>query len=187
MRECTAADGVVFYNAMNTNDAKDQGKSDSSDLDVPPVQQSEVSTPGSSDERQAGQNGHTARSRSTSSDSTKQGSRPASGTRDAKSKKCQKLGFSLNVSADSTASRMSTASLDITESTLRRFLRRYPRGKMFYYTEEGEGSTSEADRRQARTCEKDLYDPAEPGHPRIRRKTLSRVFAEELLKVVPGD
>lgn len=186
MRECTTADGVVFYNAMHTQDAKGPRRADSSHLDIQLVQQSEVSTPGSSDEPQHGDDGHFGRSRSNSSEARKKASGPASQTRDAKSKKCQKLGFSLNVSADSAVSKMSTGGLDVSEHTLRRFLRRYPRGKVFYYTEEGDVSTSEDDRRQVRSRVKDLIDDQESVHSMDQRKAPGRVFAEELLKVVPG-
>jgi signal transduction histidine kinase/GAF domain-containing protein len=184
MRECTAADGVIFYNAMNTNEAKGHIRSNSSHFDVPPAQQSEASTPGSSDDLTLAY--EVPISRSASSDSIKQASRTASQGRDTKSMNCEKLGFSLSVAADSKASKMSTASLDISEHTLRRFLRRYPRGKLFSYAEDGEVSTSEGDRRHSRSREKDLHQASGLAHPMIRPKTLGKVFAEELLKVIPG-
>ena len=186
MRECTTADGVVFYDATKTNNAKGRGKSNSDYLDVLSAQLSEGSTPGSSDDLQSRREGASSRSGSASSDSTKQASGPASQSHDAKNKECQKLGFSLNISANSTASEMSFASLAISEHTLRRFIRRYPRGKMFYYTEDGEVSTSDGDRRDARGRENHPTQDLGSAHPMIGKKTSGRVLAEELLKVVPG-
>ena len=186
MRECTAADGVIFYDAMNASNARGHSKSASDHLKTSPVRQSEGSTSYSSDDVQYGEGQHSIFDRSASSDSEKQDSGTPLQKHNPTNKYCQQLGLSLDMSVESPSSEMSAASLTISEHTLRRFVRRYPRGKMFYYTEDGKASASENDRKQAKNTTGRPNQGSKPTHRVFKPRTTGRLLAEELLKVVPG-
>lgn len=178
LRECTAADGVVFYDAVFTKIAQEPDTLTSDNAETSNTSASDDTHTESED--QAGR--HRLSTPQTRTES------PAFEPR-TKRKTCQMLGFSFKVSSVARGNVSSIDHLTLTESDLRRFIRRFPKGKVFHYTTDGEISSTEGDNSGSGSGS-DFRRRALPNAlgeiRRTAKRTTRMVMSQELLKVVPG-
>ena len=157
LKQCTVADGVVFYDAslIKVREARFTPHSRRTDSDF----------------------------KSTSSDNMGYGSGSTASEDDATqaekgARKCSILGHSLDISKASTASMSSIQSLALTERVLRRFIRRYPKGKVFHFTVRGDMSHSSG--------VPDVSDSTATDAGGSRTTTRDQTIAVELIHAMPG-
>ncbi|ETN46390.1 uncharacterized protein HMPREF1541_00574 [Cyphellophora europaea CBS 101466] len=175
LRGCTAADGVIFYDASSTS----------------------VSNPRGNSERNKG-NHHSDENATTSDDyDTSVAPDYSSALTDSESvdrdpqmltsneNSCEMLGYALDMSAASTANAPTIESLALSKRGLARFIKRYPRGKVFYFTETGDISASES---QAGGCTMKRGDLSSAVEEIVGRASgvTEEAVASELIRTMPG-
>ncbi|KAI1625779.1 hypothetical protein EDD37DRAFT_625553 [Exophiala viscosa] len=179
LRECTSADGVVFYDAVSSNYAKRPDIADHQKQYADTERERDVTNDESSSDSQ-----DSLSSRSSSTDSAGSDNDQRPHMLSSKGTKCEILGYSLDVSIDSTSNARSIESLRLTESGLRRFIRRYPNGKIFYFTPDGNISASEDD--SASYLGGGLSTHRDRTARRNAKLRSTRAIADELIRIVPG-
>jgi signal transduction histidine kinase len=131
LRQCTLADGVVFFDAVAVNLTSAQGSHF-------PHKSISSSDKNKSDSLSASSDNLDYTSGSAESEGTLTGHKRQKTAKQT----CGILGSSLDVSISSTANVGTIQSLGVTDRVLRRFIRRYPKGKVFCFTAEGDISAS---------------------------------------------
>ena len=176
LRECAAADGVVFYDAVSNNFAKGPGTSN----------YAETRESGSSDENTSTDRSSEYSDRSTSASSGLSDNGQPLHVLSSRGRRSRMLGYSLDISSGSTATSNTIKTLALSEQSLRRFIRRYPQGKMFYFSEDGEVSSdsdqSTSSSQRGRPAERDANGRYEEG----KSSSSSVSIAAELIQIVPG-
>ncbi|KIV83101.1 hypothetical protein PV11_05155 [Exophiala sideris] len=179
LRECASADGVVFYDAVSSNYAKRPDIADHQKQFSDTERERDVTTDESSSDSQ---DSLSSKSSSTESAGSESDQRPH--MLSSKGTKCEILGYSLDVSSDSTSNARSIENLRLTESGLRRFIRRYPNGKIFYFSPDGNVSASEDD--SASYLGQGLSTHRDRTAKRNDKQRSTRAIADELIRIVPG-
>lgn len=174
LRQATGSDGVMFFDAQSANVGNDYRFS------------SAVGHSGGDDGRTSSEESLTS-SGGSSEDFEENGndyfSRP-SPEREIKSKrskrKCERLGHSFRLSSVVATTNGATSGMVLKESEMRRFIRRYPKGLVMHFTEDGEVSSSDE------SSTRDRVDTAnrQPGMT-LNQKEKKRVIAKELIKYGP--
>jgi hypothetical protein len=115
-----------------------------------------------------------------------------SSTKKAVTKMCGVLGFSTSCESSINNSIVSKAHGLIPENLLKGLVKRYPRGKIFHFTEDGQassGSSSEATHSDGSSLET-VHNAKNLSKAKARRKAdrrfSRRTDAEELIKIFPG-
>ena len=176
MRECIAADGVIFFDASSQHRAKTTKKTRSEDaLESSETVQSTDSDGSISDAKDLRED------RSTESDSSQDVR-----VLNSKGDKCQMLACSLDISAASSADVQTISKLRLTERSLGRLIRLYPRGKVFFFAEDGELSLSSGSDVANTPSHEDVSADSTNRQKRRSRKQISDDIAQELLRIIPG-
>jgi len=170
LRQCAAADGVVFFDAISSNLAKRPDTSEFLRAKGRSNAETDVDTL-SEPSDDSGNSSSSMSARSGMSD--KEGSHILS----FKGRRCRILGYAMDVSDHSTAN---LETLVLKEQSLRRLIKRYPDGKIFYFNEGGDTTSSEGSSILA--SPRGTKTPDEALNPKSRRSTLS----QELIQIAPG-
>jgi hypothetical protein len=128
-----------------------------------------------------------------SSSSSARGSKPTKTSTEPAMRMCGVLGFSTSSKSSINNSIMSKVHGLIPEKLLKGLVKRYPKGKIFHYTEDGHassGSSSEASYNEA-NLSAGMDDVVHVSKSKARRKAQRRFSrrtdAEELIKIFPGS
>lgn len=178
LRQCAAADGVVFFDAISSNLAK---RPDTSEF-LRARGRSNAETNVDTFPESSNSSGNSSSSTSASSGmSDKDSSRVPS----FKGRSCRILGYSMDVSSQSSANSNTIETLGLKEQSLRRLIRRYPDGKIFYFNEAGEVTSSEGSSTLASpsTCGMKTSDEALGLESRRYSRT---AIPQELIQIAPG-
>ncbi|KAJ9602373.1 hypothetical protein H2200_013228 [Cladophialophora chaetospira] len=183
LRECAGADGVVFYDAVSNNFAKGPGLSSSADVRNPSAKARAASE--SSGENTSTDNMSDYSDRSTSASSGFSDDGQPVHLLSSRGRRTRMLGYSLDVSNDSTATVNTIETLGLTEQSLRRFIRRYPHGKTFCFSQDGEVS-SDSDQTNSLSGISAAEHHPEGYTKDAKVRKSSKSVAKELIHVVPG-
>lgn len=178
LRQCAAADGVVFFDAISSNLARRPDTSDFFKARGRSNAETVVNTPSELSDN----SGDSSCSTSASSGmSDNDGSHVLS----SKGKKCRILGYSMDISSQSTTKSNIIENLGLKEQSLRRLIRRYPDGKMFHFNEGGKVTSSEGAPILASSSSSGTKTP--DGAIGLKSHRHSRnAMAQELIRIAPG-
>lgn len=178
LRECCGADGVLFFDAVSTNLAKRSSTTGFRSTNQIPKDRPVAP-------------GETSRQREASTDSRTSATMESEemDSNDDAVKTCNLLGFAVDVTDQTSESIHALKRIAMTESILRRLTRKYPQGKVFYFTPDGTMSSSENDvTAGSATSESSIVtlkeDPS-AGTSLHRTKNFKSKFADELKRLVP--
>lgn len=152
LRDCATADGVIFYDASALSSTK------------PPASPADIAIKVRASDDQRGWSGA-----STDSEGSDTDRKLASG------RVCDVLGYALDTSPASTAYNATSGSLALTARNLRHFVKRYPRGHVFYFTEKGEIAASDGE-----------VSTGDGGRPASSKQRSRKALASSLIQAMPG-